>query len=565
MRNAPPRSEVQDTLRRFFRLAHAPWLGPSRPKLCSLLATFLAIALIGSACSPRTAPHRAQRPADSQKAQLAKLKLPPPLPLPKILPAKVYVASPAQLEAKMRVALEQSRWSMRAELQEALASMVARNDAQRIASVWDLEQPWHYVALRGGIEIMAGGVAPNRKDAMQNWLSSLPPAGNFGARKLPMAPVQRGRARPNGRQSRARGQTRPQQMLIWTGPDQKGLYVAPSLRALVTAINLRGAAQPIQAVLTPAQLSPQRQRQLSLTREIRDIQVRGDLQNLTIDLKVDPSLTRPLSQFQLRAPPIPSLLGDRSLVWSGTTTWQGHQAAVSGQLGKVRRLVDNLPFLIRPTAEDLEARLGRTARQWDGRSFVGFDARQSLRVALGVKSLPLSEKATLGLIQAAIPNLALMRNFSNSVPSARLVQQRARSGDQKIHELILSDIAAHLPPDFHSLLSRRRQLHVAMSWSNSANALLLSIGPEAVSSMLSWVQASKNSEALFRKAPSNPTLQGRSTLAAMMLLHWLERPQSPPSIAELLRSRPASPRQDYLFSLSQPQPNLLHLDLKLDL
>lgn len=463
----------------------------------------------------------------------------------------------------MRIALEQSRWSLREELQEALSSLIARNDAQRIASVWDIEQPWHYVALRGNIEIMAGSVAENRKEAMQNWINTLPRVGGFGARKLPMPAVRRGRARPNGRQSRA--QSRPQQMLIWTGPNQRGLYVAPSLRALVTAINLRGGAQSVQALITPAQLSPQRQRQLALTREIKEVRINGDFQSLAVDLKVDPSLTRPLSQFQLRAPPIATLLRDRALVWSGTTTWQGHQAAVAGQLGKVRRQVENLPFLIRPTAQDLEARLGKTARQWDGRGFVGFDAQQSLRVALGVKSLADSEKATLGLIQAAIPNLALMRNFSNNVPSARLVQQRARSNDQKIHELILSDIAAHLPADFHSLLSRRRQLHIAMSWSDSANALLLSIGPDAVSSMLSWVEASKSAQPLFATPPSLPTLQGRSTLAAMMLLHWLERPQSPPSVAELLRSRPASPRQDYVFSLSQPSPTKLHIDLKLDL
>lgn len=389
---------------------------------------------------------------------------------------------------------------------------------------------------------MAAWVDQGRKGAMQNWLSSLPDAGNFGAKKI-------------------KANAGAQNWFIWTGPHQDRVLLAPSLRGLVTASNLHESNTDIRAAVISSGLSPKRRQQLQWPREIKELNAAGSIEDLGVDLKVDNSVSSRLAQLPLRPGPIPTLQQDPTVVWSGSSTWTQAQAQVRTSLARVRSLVQDLPFLIRPTAEDLEQRLIRSAKQWDGRSAVALDQRQSLRIALGVKSIGSSETATLGLIQAAIPNLQLMRSFSTEIPSARLVQQRARTNGQKIHELILTDIAGQLPRELHSLLSRRRRLHIAMSWSSKTKSLLLTLGPNAIPSMLAWIQSSHSDNNPFKDAKSPELLQARTTMAASMILNWIASDQGLPSLGQLLRMRSATPGQDYAVSVTRPSKDLLHLDI----
>lgn len=448
----------------------------------------------------------------------------------------------------LKVALQDDRFSLRQELRNAMSVWLDSQDAQRVASVCDPKAPWHFLALRGGVEIMSAQVDPQRATAMQSWIGSLPKAGTFGARKL--APK--------------RGARRKHEWFIWTGPRNDQLLVAPSLRGLVTALNLKAPQTELLAQLIPAGLTAERRAQLEVPDGVRELNAKGPLSRLSVDLKVDSGTAQRIAALPLRSGPIPNLLRDSSLVWSGSGTWTQAKAEVRKVLSRVRSQVADLPFLVRPTAEDLEQRLIRSAKQWDGRSVIALDQRGTLRVALGVKSTSSSESATLGLIQAAIPNLQLMRSFSTDVPSARLVQQRARSNGLKVHELILSDVAGQLPRDLHGLLSRRRQLNVAMAWAPGPQALLLSIGPEAVPSMMSWIQSSRSGESVFDGVKKPVLMQARTTMAASMILNLLESGQGVPSIGQLLRMRSATPRQDYAVSMTPLANDSIHLDLRLE-
>lgn len=475
---------------------------------------------------------------------VAKLQLPEPLPVPSTVPAKIFLRNPTQLEQSAKLATQDEQWSIRQELREALATELSAQDAQRVASVCDPKRPWHFLALRGGIEIMAAHVDDSRKSALSSWLSSLPAVGNFGARKLPAT-------------------DREDSWVIWTGPSNDRVLIAPNLRGLVTAYQLKDANTDIHASVISSGLSELRRQQLELPSSIQELHARGALEKLSVDLKVDSNLAARLSSLPLTPGPSPSLLQDPTLVWSGSSTWTGAKSQVNQFLSKIRSQVADLPFLVRPTAESLEKRLIQSARQWDGRSTVGLDQRQSLRVALGVQSTSKSETATLGLIQAAIPNLQLMRSFSSDIPSARLVQQRARSHNLKVHELILSNIAGQLPRELHTLLSRRRQLHVAMAWAPSEQSLLVTAGPDAVPSMLAWIDASQSGASTFKDANPQALLGARTTMAASMLLNWIESEQGLPSLAQLLRLRSASPRQDYGVILTKKANDLVHLDLRI--
>lgn len=480
----------------------------------------------------------------SQDAR-AKLDLPPPLPVPKQVPARIFLRNPDKLERSAKAAAGDEQWSIRQELRHALSAQLASADAQRVSSVCDPRKPWHFLALRGGVELMAAFVDEQRRSALDNWLASLPSAGNFGARKLP-------------------AKDKSKSWVIWTGPQQDRVLIAPSLRGLVTALNLRDTRNDIHADVISSGLSPARRSQMELPSTVRELHATGNLEALEVDIKVDQNLAQQLSSLPLRPGPIPGLLQDAAIVWSGSSTWTDAKSQVNRYLSRVRTLVQDLPFLIRPTAEGLEKRLVQSARQWDGRTAVALDQRQSLRLALGVSSNDKSESATLGLIQAAIPNLALMRSFSTEIPSARLVQQRARSHNQKIHELILSNIAGQLPREYHTLLSRRRELHIAMSWAPDNRALLLTAGPEAVPSMLSWIQSSHNGRALFKDNEPSALLHARTTMAASMILNWLESESSAPSLAQLLRMRSATPKQDYAVMLTKKANDLIHLDLRVE-
>lgn len=511
------------------------------------LCCLFSLGLLASACAPKARRGGPTSPATQSAAQAAaKLNLPPPLPIPPRIPARLFLRSPQSLQAAVRIATEDPQWSISQELREALATSLEAQDAQRIAAICDPGQPWHFVALRGGVEIMSARIQTTRSSALDHWLQSLPKAGDFGARKL--KPKRKG----------------GQSWLVWSGPTGEQLLLAPSLRGLVTAMNLRATKSDIQANIIPAGLTNARRQQLGLTSQIQEMRAQGELSNLSVDLKVDDALSSRLRALPLRPGPLPQLLRASDLVWSGSSTWTQAKTEVNRFLGRIRTQVADLPFLVRPTAESLERRLGQSARQLDGRAAVALDQRQTLRLGLGVTSIAKSESATLGLIQATIPNLQLMRSFSTSIPSARLVQQRARSNGIKIHELILSDISGQIPRELHGLLSRRRQLHIAMAWAPDSQALLLCVGPEAVSSMLAWIQSTQNMGPLFA-SPQTPVLaQARTTVAASMVLNWIDSDQGLPSLSQLLRMRSATPRQDYAMSMTPIDRNEIHLDLRLE-
>ncbi len=412
--------------------------------------------------SPERDNVRARRHA---REQARKPSLPRPLPLPDKPAAAVHVAAPAEALA----AIAQGGEDGHALLRRLVAQGGPRFETSLIDHV-DLGRAWS-AALLGKQAIIAVPIARDRMGQVARLLATKKANGDFGAVEL---------ARPDG-------EAGPK--LAWLDGVNSALYFADDLAGLATGPELGRAYGKRRLFAT---IDGEHLQSLGVPADLGRITAEGD--NVAdVHVRTEGSVGIPwLDQISEGA--FTGLLSSRELVGAVTTRYAHHQQTVKKLIGEATRAVDGQNFLIRGVLDDMLKRYNATLRSWNGRVLLGLGPKRHVAVALGADDPKRATGAFAGLLDAAIDNISLARNFGVNAPRIRFKRNKATSAGVSIHVLALEGARKQVPADFAALVDDKGDLRIAFGASDRAGAVMFMIGPECDSALARWIEQTTGSE-----------------------------------------------------------------------
>lgn len=464
--------------------------------------------ILGMGCRPTTKADG--RPPDSagRKGAAKKVALPDPLPLPAQPRAASWIAEPSRA-ASMLAPYSPTPINLAALAEQALMPLTEPALATEIAAALDLRAPFGNVMLDDGQEVIRVGLKSDARAQLAGRLTKLEPVGNFGAVRLPRRPTEQP-ARAGSRE-----------WLAWIDEADGGsLVLANSLEGLVTAREL-APTYGTEPVWFTVDASLATKLELPVDVPFSRVSGHGTLDALEIEaLALEGS--DPLAGAPISIGTLGGLLDDPALALGGSTRYAHYQDVVRDITSQVNATVRELPFLVKGIGEDLAAKLNTTLRTWDGRVLIAVGPAKHVRIAFGANDVKKSSVATLRLLQSIVDNVSLARNFTSQVPKVSLRRRVASADGVDIELFVVSNAASHAP-ELRPLVDGDGRLNVAMAWSERAGGGVIVIGPQAVSQLSSWLDATKTS--LSHQATAKHLLAGSFAVAPETLVPLLNNPE----------------------------------------
>jgi hypothetical protein len=377
----------------------------------------------------------------------------------------VYLRNPADGLARVQ-ALSPEKLSLAILVEQELAARTSAALAELVAKAADPSRPWAGVELEGGEAIGHLPIAGEQAEALATALAALPAAGAFGAVKLPP---------PAGAEAGG--------WLAWNrqvdGHDW--LTIATSERALVTgeALEASYGEQPVSAALDISRLQIPGE-----APPVERLWARGKLHDLEVKVRFREDFD-PSAELPLVAGAMGELLTDASTLVGASSRYRDHEKAVGKLISEIQDQISDLPFLIKGFASDLAARFNSIARSWNGRFALAM-AEGHVRLAYGADDATKAGVAVLHFLRGAADGISMARNFSSDIPDLSLKKNATRSGEIAIHRLTIRKLKG-APKELRPLLDDRRNLNVAFAFDAHIGGGLLSVGPDAVGNLKSWV------------------------------------------------------------------------------
>jgi hypothetical protein len=483
------------------------------------LRRLVVAALLGAALS---APIACKTPSGggTRTAGRATVKLPEPLPLPAQPVAAAHVEQPGRALGLADPWVEESL-TAHSVLERGLVQFTTPDAAAWLAPAIDPERTWSSVRLADGEEVAHFPVRAQAMGELGAKLGELSKEGKFGAVRLPERPDVADEDGESGPWSH-------KLHLAWLREDMGTLTIATSLRGLATGprISETYGEAPVFVTVDRSMIP----RVVPLER----VTATGKLEQLTVTAKVGADFDA--SQLQIEKGALTGLLAGRGLVAGATTRVAEHEEIVKDVISNIGATVDQQPFLLQGILKDMQRRLNAVLRSWDGRVMVGLGPPGHVRLAYGSEDPKRSGVAVLRLLQAVVDNVKLLRNFTSQLPSIRIKKSAGEAAGEPIHLLSVGNAKGLMEPSLHALVDDHNRLRIAMAWSRHAGAGMVVVGPQAVTQLEHWLDASA-------KGPA-----GEQTLedfgAAVVALD--------PSQAPTLRNEQLSP--DVLLGLDATGP-----------
>jgi hypothetical protein len=397
--------------------------------------------------------------------------LPEPLPHPAHPGAAAYIQDPNQLAERLGPWLAREI-DPRHELRTWLTGETTPEVAGWIAEAADPHQVWAAVRQSETENIVLISVDKSHLSRLNSHLGGLRPVGKFGARELPLVATAEQTA-----VSKA-------PWMIWIDERSGALALAHSERGLVTVRGFKQAygAAPLFLAVDPDEIS------LPIPAiPFERFTAQGSLEDLALSLDVGPDFD-PGSELADGA--LSGLLHPPDLALGGSSRWKASEKLIDQLLGEVDRQVDRAPFLVKGLATDMARKLGAAARSWDGRFLIGSGPPGHLRAAYGAEDPKKSGIAVLRLLDTAIDNLDLFRNFASEIPKVHLKKHVADAAGDPIHLLTVSGLERNLPSELRPLVDEKNRLRVAMAWSVRAGGGLMVAGADAEQVLATWLETS---------------------------------------------------------------------------
>jgi hypothetical protein len=489
--------------------------------LVPLLA--LALTLEASAgCREPATPHGTSPDAGRETA--AKIVLPEPLPLPAEPRVGSWIAQPSRAIA-MLSPYSPTPIDLRLLAEQALSQLTEPALAAEIARSLNLSEAFSNVMLDDGQEIIRMGLQPDAVASLAGRFSELEKVGEFGAVRVP---------RHAADQPARAGAT---EWLMWIDEGDGGsLVLANSLEGLVTARKLASTygSEPIWFTVDANLFSESDEMPFEIP--FSRVSGHGDLDTLEIVAQAIAG-SDPLADVPISAGTLSGLLEDPALALGASTRYAKYQDVVRDITSEVNANVRELPFLVKGVGEDLAAKLNTTLRTWDGRLLVALGPANHVRLAYGANDVKKSGIASLRLLQSVVDNVSLARNFVSQLPKLTL-RRKVASADGVDIELFVVHDAASLASELRPLVDREGRLNLAMAWSERAGGGVMVVGPDAVTQLKSWLDATAKSPG--HKLTSEQLIAGSVAIMPEQLVPLLSGAE--PSLADLLALAGGGPR-----------------------
>lgn len=459
------------------------------------LRPLIIAALLGCVAS---APGGCKKTTSGGSADLARAKLPDPLPLPAEPVAAAYVADPAAALAMVDPWVDESLAPSKV-LERGLRQFTTPELAAQLAPTVDPTRPWASVRFPEQDEVAYFPVKADAKPGLEQTLGGLSREGRFGAVRLPQPPE----AQPS--EGLAEASPNPwstdKPHLAWLDPDTGHLAIATSLPALVTGRDLAKTYGSSEVFVTvDGRMLPPI---VPLTR----VTARGALADLEVTAALNPDRD-PFEDLQITNGALTGLLSAPQMVAGATTRFAGHEDVVQRVIRNVDQAIDEQPFLVQGILRDLQKRFNAVLRTWNGRVMVALGPPGHVRVALGADDPKKAGVATTRFLDTIVDNVSLFRNFTSQVPSVSLKKKQGQGGGEPIHKLSIGNAKSLLQKEAHALVDDKNKLRVAMAFSRHDGAAMGVVGPDAVDVLAKWLDATA-------KAPSGEDSAG--DLGAVMV------------------------------------------------
>jgi hypothetical protein len=505
----------------------------------------LALALtLGASvgCREPATPHG--HAPDSDRKGEPEVVLPEPLALPADPRAASFIAQPSRA-ISMLAPYSPTPIDPRAIAEQLLSQFTEPALAAEISRALDLRTAFANVMLDDGQEVIRVGIETDARKSLVGRLAELEPVGTFGAVRLPRQPSEQ----PQRAGAR--------EWLAWIDEGDGGsLVLANSLEGLVTARKLASTygAEPIYFTVDANLFSDQLPVEVPFSR----FNGHGDLDKLQIEAHAIAG-SDPLAEIPIAAGTLSGLLDDPALALGGSTRYADYKDVVNDVTTEVNANVRELPFLVKGIGEDLAAKLNTTLRTWDGRVLAALGPANHVRFAYGASDVKKSGIATLRLLQTVVDNVSLARNFIGQLPKLTL-RRRVASADGVDIELFVLHDAARVAAELRPLADREGRLNIAMAWSERAGGGVIVIGPDAVTQLSGWLEATTISPS--HKLTAEQLAAGSFAVAPEQLLPLLSGAE--PDLATLLGLSASGPRWEaaitaheggrYVIDLQTPGP-----------
>lgn len=434
----------------------------------ALVAPTLVVACRreGNQESTTTEPGEPKRGRLHRREHAQQPALPRALPLPDRPPAAVHVAAPAQVLA----AIGSTNDDGRALLRRIVAEGGPRFETGLIDHL-DLERAWSG-ALVGGQPIVALPIDRDHLGQVVNLLAGKKPSGEFGAVEL---------ARPEG-------ELGPR--LAWLDRTSSTLYLADDLPGLATGPELARAYGKHRLFAT---LDGEQLRSHGAPFDLGRITAEGE-SVADFHVRTD-SATGVPGLDQISEGALTGLLTSPELLAAGTSRYAHYQQTVKKMIGDATRTVAEQNFLVRGVLEDMLKRYNAVLRSWNGRVLLGLGPQRHVALALGADDPKKATGAVAGLIDAAIDNIELARNFGIDAPRLRFKRNKANSAGVSIHVLAVEGARKQLPSEVASLVDDKGDLRIAFAGSDHAGAVMVMVGPTCDAALARWIDSTKGATA----------------------------------------------------------------------
>lgn len=439
------------------------------------LRRLVVAALVGAAL---TAPIACKTPAGGTTRTAGRAsvraRLPEPLPLPAQPVAAAHVEQPGRALGMADPWIEESL-AAPAVLERGLVQFTTPEAAAWIAPAIDPERTWSSVRLGDGEEIAHFPVRPDAVPSLSKSLGELSKEGKFGAVRLPERPhveAEEGEQSPWSHKPH----------LAWLREDEGTLTIATSLRGLVTGprISETYGEAPVFVTVDRSMIPP--------IVPLERVTASGKLEEMTVTAKVGADFDA--AQLQIENGALTGLLAGRGMVAGATTRVAEHEEIVKRVISNVNATIEQQPFLLQGILQDMQRRLNAVLRSWDGRVMVGLGPPGHVRLAYGSDDPKRSGVAVLRLLQAVVDNVKLLRNFTNQLPAIRIKKSAGEGAGEPIHLLSIGNAKGMMQPELHALVDDHNRLRIAMAWSRHAGAGMAVVGPQAVTQLEQWLDAS---------------------------------------------------------------------------